>query len=120
MQDTLQIQLDRSDACYLPGDAITGSVSWDLTSGVQSVSVRLFWRTQGKGTQDLGVAQEITWEQVAIREQRAFTFAGVDGPYSFSGQLISVCWVIEAYTSPGNAQGEQPIVLSPTGAEIRV
>lgn len=120
MQDTIQIHLDRSDASYLPGEPITGDVSWDLPSGVESLTVRLFWQTEGKGTQDFGVAHEITWEQVALRERRAFTFAGVDGPYSFSGNMISVCWLIEAYTSPEQAHAQSPVTLSPTGAEIRV
>lgn len=119
MIDMIEIQLDRSDASYLPGEPITGRVRWELNPGVESVAVRLFWRTEGKGTQDFGVAEEITWEHVSTREERAFGFAGVDGPYSFSGSLISICWVIEAYLLPGHAQVEQPITLSPTGAEIR-
>lgn len=114
----LTIQLDRADAGYVPGEPITGRVSWDLDQSPDKVTVRLLWHTEGKGTQDVGVAAEEVWEPVSMRDQRGFEFAGLEGPYSFSGRLITLGWMIEA--EAGRQHAEAALTLSPTGGEVRL
>ena len=117
---TMTIQLDRPDKAYVPGEPITGRIAWDLDQGSERVVLRLLWQTSGKGTQDSGIVSEEVFEMVALRDERDFSFSGLEGPYSFSGRLITVSWLIEAYAEPGNAFADQGLTLSPTGQEVRI
>lgn len=117
---TITIQLDREDNAFVPGEPITGQVAWDLDQASERVVLRLYWQTSGKGTQDSGIVGEEVFEMVSARDERDFSFAGLEGPYSFSGKLITVSWLIEAYAEPGEGFAEQVITLSPTGQEVRV
>lgn len=114
----MTIQLDRDDRAYVPGEPITGTVKWDLDPGSERIIVRLLWQTSGKGTQDTGLAHELQWDMVPLSGEREFEFPGVEGPYSFSGKLITVGWLVEAIAEPGDAFAEQSFSVSPTGAEV--
>lgn len=115
----LTLQLDRDDASYVPGEPITGSVAWDLDQAPEGITVRLLWHTSGKGSRDMGVVGEQTWELVSSGGQEPFSFPGIDGPYSFSGRLITVSWVVEAVTQGTDLHTEVPFSLSPSGEEVR-
>ncbi|MFN3168101.1 MAG: hypothetical protein ACE37H_13655 [Phycisphaeraceae bacterium] len=119
MRPPITIQLDRDDARYVPGEPVTGRVSWRFDHSPERVVVRLRWHTSGKGSRDTGVAEALTWEPVSSRDERAFSFAGLDGPYSFSGRLISVNWLVEAVAEGVGGQAELGFTLSPTGEEVR-
>jgi hypothetical protein len=41
-----------------------------------------------------------------------------EGPYSFSGKLISLIWALELACSPGSETVRREITVSPTGHEI--
>lgn len=114
------IQLDREDAAYVPGEPITGVLAWDLDEDPKSITLRLLWQTSGKGTQDMGVVHEQTYPVQSLREEHVFSLPGVDGPYSFSGKLITLSWMVGAYAQKGHQFGEQPLELSPTGQEVRL
>lgn len=115
----LTLKLDRDDASYVPGQPITGTVAWDLSQGPDEITVRLIWQTSGKGTQDVGVAHELNWVAGSLREERDFSFPGIEGPYSFSGELITVGWLVEIVAEPGGEHAEQTLMMSPTGEEVR-
>ncbi len=115
----LTIQPDRLDRAYVPGEPITGTIGWDLAEPSEQIVVRLVWQTAGKGTEDFGVAGEESFAVQSLRGECAFSFDGVEGPYSFSGTLITIAWRIEAYTDPSDAHAEQTLTLSPTGGEVR-
>lgn len=117
---TMSIELDREDASYVPGEPITGRVAWDLDRGSERVVLRLLWQTSGKGTRDTGIVREKQFERVPLRGDESFALDGCDGPYSFSGKLITVQWLLEAYAEPGDAFAERTLTLSPTGEEVRV
>jgi len=119
MHPPITIQLDRADTSYVPGEPVTGRVSWRLGEAPKRVIVRLLWHTSGKGSRDTGVAEELTWEPVSPQEERAFSFAGLDGPYSFSGRLITVNWLVEVVAKGTREQAELGFTLSPTGEEVR-
>lgn len=116
----LLIQLDRDDASYVPGEPITGRVVWELSDAPERVIVRLLWRTSGKGSIDMGFGGEVEWDSVGAHDQRVFSLPGVDGPYSFSGKLITLSWHIEAVAFGTGQSVELPLTLSPTGQEVRL
>jgi len=51
-------------------------------------------------------------------DQRTFRFALPEGPYSFSGKLISIIWAIELILEPGPSVERREIVMSPSGREV--
>jgi hypothetical protein len=115
----INLSLHRADGGYVPGEPITGRVAWDIADRCEKVIVRLFWRTEGKGTQDVGVAAEQVFDHVSPRETRDFRFDGVASPYSFSGNLVSIIWAVEAIAEPVHEVARAEFVLSPTGQEVR-
>jgi hypothetical protein len=76
----------------------------------------LFWFTQGKGTEDVGVvAKEIVPSPGADGTHRV-RFTLPEAPYSFSGRLISLIWAVELVADDAAARWE--FVLAPDGREI--
>lgn len=116
--DGLKLELDRADASYVPGEPIGGRASWDLPEPAGQVTVRLLWQTSGKGTEDLSVVGQEVIEMPGLRGEHAFSFSPVIGPYSFSGKLITLTWLVEVFTKRGNHHAEQVLTLSPTGEEV--
>jgi hypothetical protein len=103
---------------FLPGDALEGVVSWDFATVPQYVEVRLFWRTQGKGTEDLEVAQRARFDNPARSDRKTFRIPIPQAPYSFSGKLVSLAWGLEAVAGPGGKSERVNLTVSPTGEEI--
>jgi hypothetical protein len=121
----LRIDLDeREDEGFLPGEILSGRVSWTVDSTPDSVELRLFWYTQGKGSEDVGVVETASFDRPSRQEQRPFRFPLPMEPFSFSGTLISLIWALELVVIPGSESTEdegaarREIVVSPTRKEI--
>jgi hypothetical protein len=113
----LQVEMRDGVTAYRPGDEVAGTARWRLDLPPRAVEVRLFWYTQGKGDQDVGVVDVLKIDGAGIEDSRPFQLRLPAGPYSFSGKLISLLWAIEVVADPGGA-GRCEIVVSPTGREI--
>lgn len=118
--DSLTLTLDRAGGAYRPGETVTGLVRWSLASAPKRIDVRLFWRTEGKGTADSGLAGELRFEGLDAEGEQAVVLDLPVGPYSFSGKLISLLWAVEAVARPGKEVARAAVVLSPTGVEVTV
>ncbi|MFN2385334.1 MAG: hypothetical protein ABR576_03450 [Thermoanaerobaculia bacterium] len=118
--NTLQVALEDGRTTFRPGEEVRGAASWSLEAPPETVEVRLFWHTQGKGDQDVDVVEKTVLPGAGQTDRREFHFRLPDGPYSFSGKLISLVWSIEVVALPGDLAGRADIVLSPTGREIVV
>jgi len=116
--DLIQIQLDGKRGAFAPGESVSGTVSWQLDAPADSVEVRLFWYTRGKGTEDVGVINRFAFEQPQAEEGRPFQFVLPEEPYSFSGRLVSLIWALELVVEPGSQTTRVEFTLSPTGEEI--
>lgn len=115
----ITIELDGGRTAFRPGELLTGSVAWRLDRPAKDLEVRLFWFTQGKGTQDVRVTA-IRRLDVGLHGRGGFRFKLPDSPYSFSGKLISLTWAIEAVAQPGERSARAEIVISPEGKEVRL
>lgn len=100
-----------------PNGRVKGSVTWQVEQMPKNMSVRLFWYTQGRGTEDLQVVDRVNLEP-ALQGQAGFEFIVPEGPYSFSGKLISLIWAVEAVVLPGGECVRETITVSPSGNEI--
>ena len=116
--NTLTIQLEQNKTAFRPGDVVAGTVRWQLDNQAKQVELRLLWYTQGKGDEDAGLAETMTFEQPGLADQRSFRFTLPNGPYSFSGSLISLTWALELSARPGDACERKEITVAPSGREI--
>jgi hypothetical protein len=119
----LTVTFDRPDGDYLPGEEISGRVT-DATSAPPSkITLELIWETRGKGDTEETIVEskDIIWESLA--EYVKFKFhIPEDGPYSFSGSLISLMWFVQVATPGRNYDDSKKFnfFVSPTGKEIEL
>lgn len=114
----LTIDISEYKTSFTPGAEVRGSIRWNLQGNPESVEVSLFWRTEGKGIQDVGVIDTAKFDNPDSLGQRDFTFTLPPAPFSFSGKLISIIWAIEATAYPSEQTTRQQITVSPTGHEV--
>jgi hypothetical protein len=114
----LTVELENGKLAFAPGEEVRGSASWTLDGDPQSVEVRLFWRTEGKGTQDVEIVDSKAFDGPGPKDRREFRLKVPEGPYSFSGKLVAIVWSVEVVAEPGSQAGRQDIVVSPTGKPI--
>ncbi len=105
---------------YFPEEIIEGTVSWQLNIDPKKVYLRLFWFTSGKGTEDMEVVDEISFDNPGISDSRPFKFTLPNEPYSFSGKLVSLTWALEILSKPGKEAEQKEIVVSPYGHEVNL
>lgn len=116
----LSILIDNGRTNFSPRERIAGSVSWNLDHDVPSLQLRLFWFTRGKGTQDVSLINQIQIDVNARSGRQSFEFVLPDGPYSFSGRLISLIWGLELVTPKAKQSQRVEFVLAPGGKEIEL
>ena len=98
---------------FTPGERLRGLARWLDPIPTQSVELRLFHYTEGKGTQDVDVVHTLPLDAPG-----PFEFQLPRGPCSFSGRLVSLAWALELVITPGNQVAPVDLVLSPTAEEI--
>jgi len=103
---------------YAPGETIPGTARWELDREVDSLELRLAWETDGKGTKDSASVKSVFFDSPGLSGMRDFTFQIPDGPYSFSGKLITLSWALWLIPKKSKQSGKFPLVISPTGREI--
>jgi len=121
MNEPISIHIDYDNKDYTPGDIIKGTVLWTPSSigkRKHDARVSLFYKTSGRGTQELHVVAEQTWPADEIKGTFEFTLP--NEPYSFSGQLISLTWGLEAISSSAEESTIHEISLTPNGQKINL
>ena len=116
----LIIEINHNQEAFSPDDTIKGKVSWELSKQPESVFLRLFWYTKGKGTEDIDVVSEISFDYPHPKETRPFEIKLPISPYSFSGKLVSLIWALELVTDNPDAAIQKEIVIAPYGQEINL
>lgn len=106
---------------YAPGETIAGFVSWELDFVPTSADLRLFWYTEGKGTQDLLVVASQAFANPEQQDRREFQLTvPIEGPLSFSGTFITLAWALELILEPSTQAQRLEILVSNDGREIRL
>ena len=116
--DKLNIVLYEDRTTFAPRETVRGRLEWALEANPRYLELSLFWYTSGKGTRDVGVVGTAKFENCGTHGSKDFSFALPDGPYSFSGKLISLIWAVELTCHPGSETVRREITVSPTGREI--
>ncbi|PQJ28429.1 hypothetical protein [Rubritalea profundi] len=69
MTDSISIQLDQTSSEFQTGTTISGKVIWSAAATTKKIELRLFWFTEGRGTQDIELIEERNWDAQAQGEQ---------------------------------------------------
>ena len=115
---TAEIRTELDNVAFVPEETVRGTVTWRATQTPREVILRLFYYTEGKGTQDIDVIEERRFEAPASHGTEDFEFVLPSGPYTFSGKLISLIWALELVVGDDGPVERREIVLSPTSQEI--
>lgn len=105
---------------FRPGEVVEGVAGWALDAPPKTVTVTLAWHTSGKGDTDHKVIDTVTFEDVPAVDARIYRFTLPNGPYGFSGRLITLQWSIELLVKPGKHAASVDLTVSPTGQEVRL
>ena len=116
----LSIELAEDRAGFAPGEEIRGNVTWSTDNPSQTIELRLFWFTRGKGTEDAGIVDTLPFDQPLPHETRPFRFVLPAGPYSFSGQLVSLVWALELIANVSKTVVRREIEVGPDRREVRL
>jgi hypothetical protein len=117
---SLTIHLE-SDTSLEPGAEVRGRVEWQAAvERPESVVISLLWHTEGKGTEDVAIVDQVEIDDPPVAGSRDFSLRLPDFPWSFSGTLISLLWRVEASVEPGGGVEFQNLVSAPGGEEIRL
>jgi hypothetical protein len=118
--DSAKISTELDNLAYTPGESLRGTVAWRCAARPATVALRLFYYTSGKGTQDVCVVEERVFDAPSETDQRTYEFQLPDGPWSFSGKLVSLIWALELEVDlgPDHLVERLDFTLSPTGEEI--
>lgn len=103
---------------FEPGATVHGRATWLMDGHVESLEARLMWHTVGMGTRDRAVAQTVTFHKPLQQETRSFEMRLPVEPYSCSGKLVSIVWLIELVALPSEENVNQTIVIGPGGKEV--
>jgi hypothetical protein len=116
----LRVKTIDDRVAFEPGEELTGAVYWKLQSPPERLDLRLFWFTRGKGTEDAAVVEEMPLDRPLAEEARPFRFRLPEGPYSFSGKLISLIWALELVAKPSKEVARVELTVAPGGREMRL
>lgn len=117
---SLHVTLTDDRTSFAPGQPIQGQVRWQLDQAPAWIELRLFWYTQGKGTQDVEVAVRQRYENPQMSDTKAFTMTAPAQPPSCSGRLVSVCWALELVSSDDQHVPRIDLVIGPGAREIQL
>lgn len=117
----LEIVLKDNRKRFLPFEVIEGKIKYDLNRPSKEIAVDLVWTTMGKGTTDNYRADTAVISTMGSnRGEGHFRLNAPAGPYSFSGKLVSIIWMISCGTEDDKEIAEKEIIISPVGREVVV
>ena len=118
MSSSLTISTTDDRNWYRPGDIIEGEINWRLEEEADALEIRLFWYTSGKGTRDVEIVDSARTARPERNGSHRFRFRLPQGPYSFSGKLITLTWALEAVVDPGGLSDRLNLVIGPQPVEV--
>lgn len=85
---------------YRAGERVEGRALWVLREAPEAVEVRLFWRTSGKGDDELGVVDVHRIDVPAAAGEDTFALQLPTRPWTWHGKLVSLDWSLEVVALP--------------------
>lgn len=116
----LTLQIAEAPLELVPGQTIHVRAGWQRDEPPESARVTLFWYTQGRGTQDVGVVAEQDLDTSLLSQEEQFEFTIPPSPYSFSGTLIALKWAVELIIDRGDEVERLELMVSPWVEQVRL
>ena len=116
----LTLQTNDGGTWFKPGELVEGRATWHADEEIEAVEVRLFWYTSGKGTRDVEVVRLLRTEAPGVSGHRDFSIRVPEGPYSFSGKLITLEWAIEIVVLPSGETERLDLRIGPQPVEVDI
>jgi hypothetical protein len=116
--DKISIQLKDGKISYQPGEKLRGELEWNLTQEVNDITINIFWYTEGAGDQDSEIAVTETIKMPLKSDRQSFEIELPIAPYSYSGQITSLKWAIEASTLQEKVKDVKEFSMTPGNKEI--
>jgi hypothetical protein len=114
----LTLQTTDGGMWFKPGELVEGRASWHLEEETEAIEVRLFWYTSGKGSQDIEIVRSLSVDRPDTSGHRDFSIRIPEGPYSFSGKLITLAWAIELVALPAGETERLDLRIGPQPVEV--
>jgi len=111
--ETLTLKLDQDPATLVPGQVVEGTAGWNLDAPPGMAMLRLFWYTEGKGTQNVGVIEDLALPANRASCLSTFRMTIPEAPYSFQGTAFTLQWAFELNVGNGHHVERLPLVVSP-------
>lgn len=116
----LELKAAGGRSWWLPGSMLEGTARWRLDDDPVAIELRLIWVTSGKGTRDVELVERLRLDQPGSAGEQAFAFHLPEGPYTFSGTLVSLQWALELVVEPGEDCSRLDVIVAPTPVEVRL
>ena len=95
-------------------------VIWLCEQKPGRITVSLVWMTRSPELSELHVIDSITYNDLALQGAREFKTKLPVGPYSFSGNLFSLIWGVQALVEPSGHSLFKEISVSPARMTLDV
>jgi len=99
---------------FQPGATIQIQAVWNFDKIPKSLTARLVWVTEGKGTQDSETAIEETWIPENNQGSRSFHWIAPRCPITHVGTLLRIHWQLEIESVSPNEHAESSIAIRTT------
>jgi hypothetical protein len=114
----VELKIEDGRTQFEPGAQVVVVASWDLEEPPDSLEVRLLWKTEGKGTSDEDVVEQLPLDHPGQHDSVRLGIQVPYSPYSFSGKLVSLSWWLELTAEPSRISDRVQIVIAPGSREI--
>lgn len=114
----LKLETSGGRTTFEPTETLELTAQWTLQIRPVALEVRLVWYTRGKGDTDVQVVDTRRIENPPAFGTQQVAFHLPEGPYSFSGKLISLVWAAELVVLPSTDSHRLDLVVAPNGREV--
>ncbi len=107
----MRFELPKGISDFSPGSMIHAQSLWEFEKTPRSITARLVWVTEGKGTQDSETAIEETWIPENNNGSRQLSWVAPRCPTTHSGTLIRIHWQMELESESPEEYTESPVSI---------
>lgn len=107
----MRFELLKGISDFSPGATIQAQSIWEFEKVPRSITARLVWVTEGKGTQDSETAIEETWIPDSNSGSRQLSWIAPRCPTTYRGTLIRIHWQLELESEAPEEYAECSITI---------